>query len=153
MVACSNALAASTACRVTERWFTPQFSVLAEFGIRQWTAEVSGPSVTQPLWPACWVDTLDRSSLSESEIVHDSGNIYRKELGVVPPDLILALRAAFVNGSVDEFWDAWSAGAGAGLLRACHRAVCLVASGIQAFLGRGRLRTRKRRLGEEGRRR
>ena len=31
IVGCSNALAASTACRVTDRWFTPHVSVLASF--------------------------------------------------------------------------------------------------------------------------
>ena len=33
MGGCPNALAASTACGVTERWFTPHFSVLADFCI------------------------------------------------------------------------------------------------------------------------
>ena len=31
MVGCPNALAASSACRVTDRWFSPHFSVVAEF--------------------------------------------------------------------------------------------------------------------------
>ena len=45
MVAWPNALAFTTACQVTERWFSPHFSVFAEFGIRQWTAEVSSLSL------------------------------------------------------------------------------------------------------------
>ena len=52
VVACPNALAASSACWVTDRWFSPQFSLVAEFRIHQWTAEVSCPRVTQPVW-AC----------------------------------------------------------------------------------------------------
>ena len=79
--------------RVTERWFTLHFSVLAEFGIRQWTAEVSGPS--QLLWLACWVDCPDRSSSPKSEVWQDIWDIYREELGVVPLHLILAFRAVF----------------------------------------------------------
>ena len=45
------------------------------------------------------------------------------------------------------FWDARSAGAEAGLQRAYHRSGGPVAPGSQAFLGRGRLRIRRRRLG------
>ena len=40
VVACSNSLAASTACEVTERCFTPSFSIFAEFNIRQRVSEV-----------------------------------------------------------------------------------------------------------------
>ena len=50
-------------------------------------------------------------------MVQGIGDIYREELGTVPPDLILALRSAFDMICVDEFWKVWSAGAEAGLLR------------------------------------
>ena len=60
LIACPNALAASTSCRVTDWWFAPLFSVYAEFAIRKWTAQVPGPEPTQPIWPACWIDTPDR---------------------------------------------------------------------------------------------
>ena len=53
--------AASSLGQATIKSFTPHFSVVAEFGIRQLTAEVSGPSVAQPL--ACllgWYKPLDR---------------------------------------------------------------------------------------------
>ena len=53
ILGCSNALAASTACTVTDRWFTPHFSVLATFCISRWTADVACPEVCQPVWPAC----------------------------------------------------------------------------------------------------
>ena len=52
MVACPNALAASTACTITDRWFTPHFSLFAEFNIGRWAAEVSRPCSCQPVWPA-----------------------------------------------------------------------------------------------------
>ena len=35
---CENALAASTACRVTDRWFPPHFSLFSAFGIEVWSA-------------------------------------------------------------------------------------------------------------------
>ena len=38
IVGCPNALAASTVCEVTDRWFAPHFSVLASFCISLWTA-------------------------------------------------------------------------------------------------------------------
>ena len=43
ILGCSNALAASAACTVPGRWFTPHFSVLACVCICRWAAEVSCP--------------------------------------------------------------------------------------------------------------
>ena len=68
VVACPNALAASTACWMTDRWFSPHFSFFAEFSIRQWTAEVSCPGVTQLVWPAC----------STPVVVQDIWDMYRE---------------------------------------------------------------------------
>ena len=53
-VGCPSALAASQACYVTDRWFTPHFSVLARFRIGAWMADVACPVVCQSIWPACW---------------------------------------------------------------------------------------------------
>ena len=53
LVGCPNALATSDACFVTDRWFTPQLSVLARFCIDAWMADVACPEVIQPVWPAC----------------------------------------------------------------------------------------------------
>ena len=53
-VGCPNALAASQACYVTDRWFTPHFSLLARFRIGVWVADVACPVVCQPICPACW---------------------------------------------------------------------------------------------------
>ena len=127
IVGCSNALAASTACRVTDRWFTPHFSVFASVRIKNWTAEVSCPVATQPVWPACWIDTPDWSSSSLSRAVQDAWDIHREELGVVPPDAVLALRDAFGRSDVDGFWTIWSKTAEAGLFNAYCRAPLLLA--------------------------
>ena len=50
-------------------------------------------SGSQPLWPACWIDTPDRSS-SVSRAVQDAWDVKRDERGVVPPDVVLALGGA-----------------------------------------------------------
>ena len=44
-----DAFAASTACRVTDRWFPPHFSLFSTFGIDGSSADVSCPIVSQPL--------------------------------------------------------------------------------------------------------
>ena len=91
-VGCPSALAASEACYVTDRWFTPHFSVVARFRIGAWMADVACPIACQPIWPACWLDIHDRSSSSSSRLVQDVWDVYRDELGVVPDDVVLALR-------------------------------------------------------------
>ena len=53
-VGCPNALAASNAWYVTDRWFSLHFSVVARFRIDAWMADVACPVVCQPVWPACW---------------------------------------------------------------------------------------------------
>ena len=146
-VGCPNALAASQACYVTDRWFTPHFSVLARFRIDAWMADVACPIVCQPIWPACWLDTPDRSSSSSTRVVQDVWDVYRDELGVVPEEVVLALRSAVSGSSVDDFWSTWSRNAEAGLFRAYSNAGGPTEAGSSAFLGRGLLRIRYRRLG------
>ena len=46
------------------------------------------------------------SSLSRA--VQGAWDIYREELGVAPPDVVLALRDAFHRSDVDGFWTIWS---------------------------------------------
>ena len=75
-VGCPNALAASDACFVTDRWFTPHFSVLARFCIDAWMAYVACRVVCQPVWPACWLDAIDKSSSSASRVVQDVWDVY-----------------------------------------------------------------------------
>ena len=146
-VGCPGALAASDACFVTDRWFTPHFSVLARFRIDAWMADVACPIACQPIWPACFLDTPDRSSSSSTRIVQDVWDIYRDELGVVPNDVVLALRDAVSRSAVDDFWSILSSNAEAGLFRAYSLAGGPTVAGSSAFLGRGLLRIRSRRLG------
>ena len=102
-VGCPGALAASQACYVTDRWFTPHCSLIARFRIGAWVSAVDCPVACQPIWPACWLDTPDRSSSSSTRMVQNVWDIYREELGVVPDDVILALRDAVSRSSVDDF--------------------------------------------------
>ena len=71
----------STACKVTDRWFPPHFSLFSTSGIEEWSAEVSCSIVSQPLWPACWIDTPDRLSSSVSRAVQDAWDVFWDELG------------------------------------------------------------------------
>ena len=68
-------------------------------------------------------------------------------LGVVPDDVVLALRDAASRSDVDDFWSIWSKNAEAGLFMAYALAGGPIAAGSSAFLGRGLLRIRSRRLG------
>ena len=147
ILGCSHALAASTVCRVTDRWFPPHFSVFACFGVDGWSVEVSCSVISQPLWPACWIDTPDRSSSSVSRTVQDAWDVYRDEFGVVPPGVVLALRDAAFRSSVDDFWSVWSRSAEAVLFSAYFEAGGPTVAGSAAFIGRGLLRIRRRRLG------
>ena len=131
-VGCPNALAAPDACFVTGRWFTPHFSVFAAM------ADVACPIVCQPVWPACWLDTPDRSSSSAARFVQDVWDIYGYELGVVPAEVVLALGDAVSRSSVD---------AEAGLFRAYSKAGGPTEAGSATFLGGGLLRIRSRRVG------
>ena len=144
---CPGALAASQACYVTDRWFTPHFSVLARFRIGAWMADVACPIACQTIWPACWLDTPDRSSSSSSRIVQDVWDIYRDVLGIVPDDVVLALRDAVSRSAMDDIWSIWSSNAEAGLFRAYSLAGGPIAAASSAFLGTGQLRIRSRRLG------
>ena len=110
-------------------------------------ADVACPTACQPIWPACWLDTPDRSSSSSTRIVQDVWDVYRNELGVVPNDVVLALRDAVTRSTVDDFWSIWSSNAEAGLFRAFSLAGGPTTAGSSDFLGRGQLRIRSRRLG------
>ena len=146
-VGCPNALAASQACYVTDRWFTPHFSLIAHFRTDAWIADVSCPVACGPLWPACWLDTPDRSSSSSSRVVQDVWDVYRDVLGVVSDEVVRSLRDAATRSAIDDFWSIWSKKAEAGLFRAYTLAGGPVTGDDSVFLGRGSLRIRHRRLG------
>ena len=145
-VGCPSALAASHACYVTDRWFTPHFSVVVCFRIDAWLADVACPEVCQPVWPACWLDTPVWSSSSSTRVVQDVWGIFWDVLGAVPEEVVLALRDAVSRSSVDDL-SIWSRSAEDALFRAYSLAGGPTVAGSSAFLGRGLLRTRSRRLG------
>ena len=134
-------------CEVTDRWFTPHFSVLARFCISRWTAHVACPEVCQPIWLACWIDTPERSSSSVARSVQDAWDAYWDELGLVPPHIVLALGDAVSGSCVLMIFEP----SGARVLRLVFfRAYCLAGGPTEAgssALGRGLLRIRRRRLG------
>ena len=103
------------------------FSVLARFRSGAWMADVACPVACQPVWPACWLDTSDRSSSPSTRVVQDGD-------------------AAASRSSVDDFWSIWSRSAELGLYRAYSKAGFPTQAGSSAFLGRGLLRIRSRRL-------
>ena len=86
-------------------------------------ADIACPVVCQPVWPACWLDTPGRSSLSSVRVVQDVWDVYRDVLAVVPQEVVLALRDAVSRSTVDDFWTLWSRSAEAGLFRAILRLV------------------------------
>ena len=84
-LACPIALAAASMCSVLpDRWFTPHFHVCAEFALSSWDATVERARIHSPLWPACWLDCLDRSRSSLSPEVRDIWDVYIREVGFVP---------------------------------------------------------------------
>ena len=120
--------------------------VIVRFSIDAWMADVACPIVCQPVWLACWLDTPDRTSSSATRAVQVVWDVYRDELGEVPSDVVHALRNDFSRSAVDDFWAIWSRSAEEGLFRAYSRADGPTDAGSAAFLGRGLLRIRNRRL-------
>ena len=100
-------------------------------------ADVTCPIVCQPVWPACWLDTPDRSSSSAARVVQDVWDVYRDELVVVPQEVVLALWDAVSRSSVDDFLTIWSKSAEEGLFRVYSGAGGPTEAGSAAFLGRG----------------
>ncbi len=66
---------------------------------------------------------------------------------MVSQEVVLALRDAVSRSSVDDLWTVWSRSAEEGLFRAYSRAGGPTEAGSAAFLGRGLLSIRYRRLG------
>ena len=53
--------------------------------------------------PTALSETPDRSSSSSTRVVQDVLDVFRDELGVVPDEVVLALRGAVSRSSVDDF--------------------------------------------------
>ena len=101
LLVCPVALAAASACYVSpDRWFTPHFSVRAEFSLSSWDATVDRARTHSPLWPACWLQSPDRSRSSTSPEVRDIWDVYIREVGFVP----LAVREELFMGSTNGPW-------------------------------------------------
>ena len=62
--------------------------------------------------------------------------MYRDELGVVPPEVVDALRSAVSRSSVDDFWSIWSKSAEAVLFWAYCRAGGPTAAGQPCLFGK-----------------
>ena len=84
------------------------------------------------------MDTPDKSSSSSTRVVQDVW---------VPGVVVLAPRDAASRSSVDDFLSTWSRRAELGLFGAYSKAGGPTEAGSSAFLGRGLLRIRGRRLG------
>ena len=110
-------------------------------------ADVACPVVCQLVWPACWLDTLDRSSSSSTRVVKDVWDVYRNELGMVSEGVVLALRDAASRSSLDDFLVYLEQECRIGFFLAYSKAGGPTAAGSSAFLGRSLLRIRSRRLG------
>ena len=66
---------------VPVRWLLQMLAVLLIDLHDAWMAYVACPVVCQPVWPACWFDTPDKSSSSATRVVQDVSDVYRDELG------------------------------------------------------------------------
>ena len=89
-----------------------------------------------------------RSSWSSSRIVQDVWEVYRGVLGVVPDEVVRAVRVAASRSAVDDFWTIWEVRV---LRLVCFGLILLLEVllllATLPFLGRGFLRIRSRRLG------
>ena len=80
--------------------FAPESKTSSRGGIVEEThpfpkAKATDNCATPPVWPACWIDTPDRSPSSVSKAVQDAWDINREKLEVVPQELVLMLRSAY----------------------------------------------------------
>ena len=113
LLACPIALAAANACYASpDRWFTPHFSVCAEFSLSAWDATVDRARTHSPLWPACWLQFPDRSRSSASREVRDIWDVYIREVGFVPFAVREQLFHLCNSSDVDSSWLLWSREAG-----------------------------------------
>ena len=76
---------------------------LSEFNVRRWTVVVFCPRALQPIWPACSLDSPDKSVNSLVKAVQVAWEVYRGSWSLFPPELVLSLRAARDRSDVDGF--------------------------------------------------
>ena len=132
---------------VPDRWFPPHFSVLAEFSLSSWDATVDRARTHSPLWPACWLQSPDRSRSSTSPEVRDIWDVYIREVGFVPLVVREELARLCSSPDVDSSWLLWSKEAEASLARAYLSAGGPPLSSPSSYVGRGSLSIYSLRLG------
>ena len=141
-------MAAASACYVSpDRWFTPHFSVCAEFSLSAWDATVDRARTHSSLWPACWLQCPNRSRSSTSREVQDIWDVYIREVGFVPFAIREQLFRLCNSPDVDSSWLLWSREAEASLARAYLSAGGPSLSGPSSYVGRGSLSIYSMRLG------
>ena len=115
---CPDAL---TGCEVLlDRWFRPHFSVMAEFCLEVWIAEVQFARAVSPVGPACWLNLPGKSRSSPSKVVQGIWDICLGTLLLVPVDDPAKLhKFCHLDPDADAAWKVWSGAAEGGLLAAC----------------------------------
>ena len=125
----------------------PHFSVCAEFSLSSWDAIVDRARTHSPLWPACWLQSPDRSRSSTSREVRDVWDVYIREVGFVPLVVREELFRLCSSPDVDSSWLLWSKEAEASLARAYLAAGGPPLSNPSSYVGRGSLSLYSMRLG------
>ena len=146
-IGCPLCAAAVLSCSVShDRWLQPHFAVRSWFDACRWTARVTQPFRYTPLWPACWIQVVDRSRNSRSAEVQRVWEVYDEHLSRIPIEDLLLLDDALLSGDVSRAWLAWSSASENALVRA----FCLAGGPVPErgfYLGRGVARFNRVRLG------
>ena len=146
-IGCPLCAAAVLSCGVCgDRWLQPHFAVRSWFDACRWTARVTQPFRYTPVWPACWVQAVDRSRSSRSAEVRRVWEVYDERLAFIPAGDTLCLDNALHVGDVSQAWQIWSSAAENALVAA----FCLAGGPVPErgfHIGRGVARFNKVRLG------
>ena len=118
------------------------FSVLASFRTDAWTADIASRVCVSQSGPACCLDTPDRFSSSAARVVQDVCDVFRDQLKL---DLLLGMLSLGLLLMIFGL-------SGVEMMRRVCFGLTLrlevpLKAGSSAFLGRGLLRIRNRRLG------
>ena len=125
---------------------SPHFAVRSWFDACRWTARVTQPFRYTPVWPACWIQAVDRSRSSRSAEVRKVWEVYDERLAFIPASDTLCLENALQAGDLSHAWRVWSSAAENALVAA----FCLAGGPVPErgfHLGRGVACFNKVRLG------
>ena len=146
-IGCPLCAAAVLSCSVLrDRWLQPHFAVRTWFDACRWTVRVAQPFRFTPVWPASWIQAVDRSRTSRSAEVRRIWEVYDERLGLIHARDAQSLDSALHSGDVSGAWLAWSSAAENALVEA----YCLAGGPIpdrRFHLGRGVARFNRVRLG------